>query len=330
MQSRYPAGMVNAREPQWSPREAAIAYNCAFRHDIDGNSLYDVCVSDAALSSLQRLTSESTELGLRNPIWSPDGASLAFRHPDHGIVVANLHTGIEERYAEHYAVGTCAWSPDGQQIACSVSMGIALIALDSGEITFPRVPAESFEPQWAHHGTMVLYLHRRSSEPYQRDLFAVDLHTEESSRIANDVHTFAVANRGDAVVITRHDQAILAWVDLTTGEQVSLLKRFTDCGIQQVQSPQWSPDDTMIAFTATGAADGQRYGYVYSMNITTGTLYQHAAFERATALTMSGPTWSPDGRQLAVTFSTTDIDSAELTVVPVSFDSPISFPCLPS
>jgi TolB protein len=106
--------VAQGRYPDWSP---------------DGGKLVFVGADGESLQALDLVTGDTTllaELGrlIEDPVWSPDGALIAFRVLYHHICVidadgSSLHQLTD--YGDDACVGRPSWSPDGTRIAFSMS-----------------------------------------------------------------------------------------------------------------------------------------------------------------------------------------------------------------
>ncbi len=142
-------------EPEWSPDGTRVAFHArTIVYDgverryksLDDSEIYVVNADDG---SLQQLT--DNEAGDYDPVWSPDGARIAFqsyRDGDYEIFVVDAD-GSNERQLTHNYVGDQhpEWSSDGTRIAFGGPGGIWVMDADgSNQKQLPRGP--DHRPAW--------------------------------------------------------------------------------------------------------------------------------------------------------------------------------------
>ena len=93
----------------------------------------DIWVTDLRRSSSTRMTfGDAREI---DPIWSPDGAHLAFRRGsgEVGIYVIDANgAGNEKRLADRAGMVT-SWSPDGRHLLVMFNTDLALVPVEGRE-----------------------------------------------------------------------------------------------------------------------------------------------------------------------------------------------------
>jgi Tol biopolymer transport system component len=208
-----------------------------------------------------------------NPVWSPDGASIAFHHVSPtlqsyiGVIDPDDATGVQlsplTTYLRPSDVGSLpdgpSWSADGKTLAFAAPESetfwrIYLMARTGGEgrLLLPELERSHAHPSFAKHDTRLAYVMESDAGS---DLWVVD--TNEPTRSEN----------------------------LTQGR------------VERPEWPRWSPDDTRIVFSAlerepldAGGGDSE----IFVLTLATGAITQlthDVAFDRH-------PTWSPDGESV--------------------------------
>ena len=167
--------VVTASELHWSPDGTKLAFS-------DG---FDIFVVNGDGSDLVRLTTDG-DAGVSNqgPTWSPDGASIAYRHlqPDGGggIWVMNAdgsgHRALES--AGGFMDMWPAWSPDGSRIAYTTNTDrgsdIAVTNVDTGKREVV-IEIDGFEDgaAWSPDGTQIVFRHNNDISVANADGSAV-------------------------------------------------------------------------------------------------------------------------------------------------------------
>ena len=110
---------------------------------------------------------------LRRPLWSPDGARIAFQSP-RGIETVTALGGIPKLLVGAEAAGLptdLAWAPDGRRIVYRVRDTLYTGALDEGT---PRRVAAGFEihsPAWSPDGSWIAYVSGNPEFVYSPSIF---------------------------------------------------------------------------------------------------------------------------------------------------------------
>ena len=199
---------------------------------------------------------------LTDPVWSPDGTTIAF-------------SGGERANTE--AVDIYMAKPDGTSLT---------------RLTFdPEIP--DWQPAWSPDGTKIALVRH---EDGHSSLFILDLKTREIARLtANEFggdQDPAWSPDGTTIAFSRNSDGIPS-IYLVRADG-SGLSRLTDPRPGADIAPVWSPDGTRIAFTRTIDQDEAERD-IYVMNVDGSDIQRltdHPAMDVA-------PTWSPDGSRLA-------------------------------
>jgi TolB protein len=205
--------------PTWSPDNQIIAYT-SYRPSGGMGTFQDIVLSH--ITTGQRTTPANGDPSKQNylPIWSPDGARIAFTSNRDGnpeIYVMNRDGGGVRRMTNSPAIDVSpTWSPSGNQIAwVSDRTGTPRIYIMNADGTGQRVliNEECFRPTW-------------SSEPFNEIAYAA------KTGPGYDIKVYSFA----------------------TGQSI----RITD-GIGSNESPAFAPNGRHIAFTSTRNGKVQVY-----------------------------------------------------------------------
>ena len=124
----------------------------AFASHRDGNDEIDTMNPDG--SDRKRLTSEP---GIGEPAWSPDGTKVAFvKHSgDRGeIFVMNADGSNQTKLTTSRNDNFPAWSPDGKKIAFSQNryFGTGLYVMNADGSDQRIIPGDFYQPAWSPDG----------------------------------------------------------------------------------------------------------------------------------------------------------------------------------
>jgi TolB protein len=156
----------NGDAPAWSPDGKQIA----FISDRDSQGSFQVYVMRADGSNAQQLTNNprrGNAAGVGAPVWSPDGARIAFpsdRDGNREIYVMNADGSNQVNLTNDRAYDDSpAWSPDGKRIAFVSDRGgkpgVYVMSADGSNVALlSKGIANAFSPRWSFDGTQLAFV----------------------------------------------------------------------------------------------------------------------------------------------------------------------------
>jgi dipeptidyl aminopeptidase/acylaminoacyl peptidase len=289
----------------------------------------DLWVSGVSGDGPQKLTSSGN---ISAPTWSSDGRALAFvkgQGLSAVVGVVQVDGGQVATFGQSKAANTDpAWSPDGRTIAYTVQKdtnGDSKIDIrDSGEIWLMNADgsnqhrlADGYQPAWSPDGRNIVFVSNGqllAEAPYRQinSLMMVDAAGKGEKTIlpVKDVPTDlskynypfnpatillqhpAWSPDGRSIAFSTVGHTGLIGICDTSGENLSLVGFNYEGGFGRVA---WAPTGNAIAaesFPASGT------DHVVIRDTTSGKTADVG--KESTGPSVTGPTWSPDGRHLAL------------------------------
>lgn len=265
VKSRNPLSEEAVSKTTWieefdvSPDGAQVAFKSA------RNGNYNIWVQPVTGGEPRLLTDFKPPYRAKNPVWSPDGKTIAFQVDQHlkyqsevdDVYVVAAAGGIPRNLTNTSwsSESSIAWSPDGRSIAFASSGlgGGGIVSVDVSTGRFKQISATGgADLQWSPDGRWLVYASNRVRDNtfyFNADVYIVD------------------AQGGTDRLLTTNSQG------------------FKD------RDPAWSPDSRKVAFIS----DRSGFDNVMVVDVATGS----TSTLTDTRFDHANPTWSPDGRSIA-------------------------------
>ena len=248
-----------------------------------------------------------------NPVWSPDGTSVAFLRlsgEDRGIYVVPAIGGAARKLytpearadlKEEWEHGALSWSPDGKRLifpdgktshSRSMIYALDLGTMQAKPITSPSEKVDGdYSPAFSPDGTRIAFA--RGTEGFVRDVYVMDAGGGEPRRLTYDnryVSSLAWTADGNAIIFSsdRAGKTSLWRTELSGGEP-----RRLPFG-EDALAPAVSPGGMMLAYA-------QRSAKWSTVRVSLNPSPQSNAVSRLLSSTEqdSAPRFSPDGKHIA-------------------------------
>ena len=211
-----------------------------------------------------------------------------------------------------FGEGEHTWSADGTQLAFSrySETGTSSIYVASADGTDERLLVEdATSPTWSPDGTRIAYL---NTDPFAgaSALTVVDVETGDSIELAEGAIGPRWSPDGTRIAFISADLSTVEPVEMTAAEL--RIVNADGTGLETLveaapfsPAPTWSPDGSLLAFTALseGAGGGDPFSQptvIRVFDLASGAVRTVAAVDGASA---TEPAWSPDGTRLVFNVS---------------------------
>ena len=216
--------------------------------------VYELQVADSDGYNAQ--TVYSSREPIISPVWSPDGARLAYVAFDQKkpiVYVQNLATGQRQVAANLKGNNSApAWSPDGRQLAIVLtrdghSQIYSVNADGSGLKRLTTSSGIDTEPNWSPDGKYLLFTSDRGGSP---QIYRMPSYGGEAARLSYDGSynvspRYSPDGKSFAFIQREGGRFRIAVQDIVSG-QVQVLTDNT-----QDESPSWAPNGKMILYATT-------------------------------------------------------------------------------
>jgi Tol biopolymer transport system component len=284
-QSSLPCPIVKAMS--WSPDGTRLAFTF-------GTELYLYDSTDGS----QRLLPTGVDVGGESrPAWSPDGRELAFPS-----VLADEGAIAEARPSGGYSSGATTSRSD-----------LYVIHVDTGSVRRLTNGSQTTDPAWAP-GSRIVY-----SSLFQAkwELFIVDGggHRRLTDGAAASNRRASWSPDGAEIAFLRDAGGLQPRLNAIRpdGSGLRQLSHLPIVDVELGEQPAWSPDGSMIAVSTSlngrlDAITGNKPGRDIYLVASDGSGERRLTQSGERGVADRGPTWSPDGSQLA--FESFDRDKA--------------------
>jgi TolB protein len=274
-----------------SPARSSTPQLIAFDRTADGSGRVAIV---RATGGAERIITPRP--GNEAPVWSPDGSRLVYMSgagfSDSDLYVAALATGRLRRLTAHAGLDAFpAWSPDGSRIAWTASRGGHLaIWVMAGDGSHKRRltsgTTAAANPSWSPDGRSIAFVEMPAGSLEVMRADGRGRHRVGTLRVSGGVAAPAWSPDGRRIAIAGADGALY-----TIAVDGHGLRRLTARRPRTIAwRLAWSPSGKALAFV--NLAPGSALDVVAAAGGPVRTLAPHTDG-------LSGPSWSPDGGELA-------------------------------
>ncbi|MEW9668319.1 hypothetical protein [Ammoniphilus sp. 3BR4] len=228
------------------------------------------------------------------PYWSPDSRKIAFIGKQNIIYLVDTGSGAVARIDQTHPYTLLDWSPDSQFL-CYIKNGRIVIYNILSHSSRSMLHEGASNAQWFPSGRELLFAAPDTAGITQ--LYKVNADGTNKRQLTQNkegpLHNVRLSPDGSFALYTSPGVSIsiISTVDLATGKTYSLE------GGPQAKNyfPEWSPESSFIAYSATALAQNKYYSLIQTDH-RTGLQKSTLAVSDCFATPVS---WSPDGSRIA-------------------------------
>ncbi|UNK16200.1 hypothetical protein MNQ98_16880 [Paenibacillus sp. N3/727] len=258
-----------------------------------GGVSYDIWLYQPLTGHIFKLTQDLAE-EFSIPYWSPDTQYISFIGKNNIVYVFNLSNRALAQIDQIEPYTLLSWSPDSLYLSY-VRNGRIVIYNINTHASSTIVEEGATDVQWFPSGEALLFVAPDGAGNVQ--LYKISRDGTNKQQLTQNtegpLHNVRIAPNGQFALYTSPGASIslITTVNLTTGESYRLE------GGPQAKNyfPEWSPDSSHIAYSATDIVQNQ-----YVSLIQTGSRVGGQQKTLAVSTCFSTPvSWSPDGNRIA-------------------------------
>ena len=268
--------------------EDAILFTAA-----SGSTAYDIWMYRLADGRIFRLTENLGEAH-SIPYWSPDTRFVSFIGRNGIVFVLDMQDGNLARIDQIEPYTLLSWSPDSRYLTYVKGSRIVIYDIRL-HVSTAIVHEGAADVQWFPSGEALLYA--APDEMGNVQLFRTDIagtdRVQLTQNTAGPLHDVRISPDGQFALYTSPGVSIslISVVNLVTGE-----RRQLEGGPQAKNYyPAWSPDSSLISYSATDLIQNQYISYIQT-DARNGGQQRTLAISSCFATPVS---WSPDGSRIA-------------------------------
>lgn len=233
----------SANRLSWSPDGKLLAFS---DRASDGENTPSIFILTLDSLAARRLTSPQRSRSDINPVFSPDGQTLAFYRGPEGVFTVPVAGGEEQRLTSRSDGWGLAWTPDGRDLVFPDAGWLWKISLGGGEAE--QLPFGQDGVQPSIRGNRLVYVRQTANlNIWRRNL--------NSPLLAGPSDRFISSTRVESAPQFSPDGNRIAFESTRSGAHEIWICKGDGTGLVQLThlnsvtgTPRWSPDGQRIAF----------------------------------------------------------------------------------
>jgi Tol biopolymer transport system component len=252
VEAKRKRALWSANRLSWSPDGKLLALSDRASDEENTPSIFILTLDSLAV---RRLTSPQRSRSDINPVFSPDGQTLAFYRGPEGVFTVPVAGGKEQRLTSRSYGWGLAWAPDGRDLVFPDAGWLWKISLGGGEAEQLHFGQDGVQP--SIRGNRLVYVRQTANlNIWKRNL--------NSLLLAGPSDRFISSTRIESAPQFSSDGSRIAFESTRSGAHEIWTCKGDGTGLVQLThlnsatgTPRWSPDGQRIAFDSrtTGNPD---------------------------------------------------------------------------